>query len=70
MDYALLLDFVLLIWGSVILITNFLKPAWYWESARMKLRRETMGDDRISLIYYGLGGIMVTIGVLGRLGYL
>ena len=65
-----LIDYLLLAWGTLILVTNFLKPNWYWNSKRMKLRRETMGDERVSTVYYGLAAIMIAIGLLGRFGYL
>ena len=65
-----ILDYILIAWGIALLITNFLKPGWYWENKRMKLRRESMGDERVSTIYYGLAAVMLAIGLLGRLGFL
>ena len=63
-----ILDYILIVWGFALLITNFLKPNWYWENERMKLRRESMGEERVSTVYYGLSAIMIAIGLLGRLG--
>jgi hypothetical protein len=63
-----LLDYVLIVWGIGLLITNFFKPSWYWNGTRMKTRRESMGDEKVSNVYYGLAAIMLAIGLLGRLG--
>lgn len=63
-----ILDYVLIVWGIGLLIVNFLKPGWYWESERMKLRRESMGDEKVSRVYYGFAAIMLAIGLLGRMG--
>jgi hypothetical protein len=65
-----LIDVVLIVWGASMLITNFIKPNWYWNSPRMQMRRSTMGDEKVSTIYYGIAVIMLAVGLLGRLGFL
>jgi hypothetical protein len=34
------------------------------------MRRSTMGDEKVSTIYYGIAVIMLAVGLLGRLGFL
>lgn len=64
------LDVILIFYGFWTLVITFVKPNWYWNGKRMKDRREILGDQRTSTMYYVLGAIMLAVGLAGRLGFL
>ena len=66
----MLLDLIFILYGCFILTLIFLKPDWYWNAPRMRRRRALLGDGRTSNLYYFMGGLLLTLGLLGQAGYL
>lgn len=67
---AAALDVIIIFYGLGILIVNFVKPDWYWNYGRMKRRRELIGDEKTSRMYYVIGAVMLAVGIMMRSGAL
>lgn len=64
------IDVIIIFYGLAILIINFVKPDWYWKGKMMQRRRDLIGDEKTSRMYYITGAIMIGVGIMMRAGYL
>lgn len=56
------IDILTLIVGAFLIVGVVFKPDFYWNSYRMKRRREVFGDQKLQVYFIILGIIMITVG--------
>lgn len=50
--------------GLFTIICTYFKPNFYWESRKAVRMRNLLGDTYTSLLYYGIGAVVIGIGIM------
>ena len=65
MTWINFIDMMLIGLGLFLIYVNLLKPDFYWNSRRISLRRQHLGDQNTVVVYSIIGVIFVLVGVWG-----
>lgn len=60
-----IVDSLLIGLGLFLIYANLVKPDFYWNSRRIKMRREYLGDRNTVVMYSVIGAIFIMVGVWG-----
>ena len=58
-------DTLLIGLGLFLVYVNLFKPDFYWNSRRIKMRRQYLGDRNTVLMYSVIGVIFIMVGAWG-----
>ena len=58
----IVLNTIILVYGIYTLFGILVKPNFYWESKRLQMRRERVGDQSVVRIYLVLAIFMIGLG--------
>ena len=62
LDGNTIIDGIILLYGLYTLFGILVKPDFYWESKRLQMRRERVGDQTVVRMYLILAVFMIGLG--------
>ncbi|MEM7111349.1 MAG: hypothetical protein AAF614_02885 [Chloroflexota bacterium] len=62
LDGNTIIDGIILLYGLYTLFGILVKPDFYWESKRLQMRRERVGDQTVVRMYLFLAVLMIGLG--------
>ncbi len=60
-----IVDSLLIGLGLFLVYANLFKPDFYWNSRRIKMRRQYLGDRNTVVMYSVIGAIFIMVGAWG-----
>jgi hypothetical protein len=60
-----IIDILLIGLGLFLIYVNLVKPDFYWNSRRIKMRRDYLGDRNTIVMYIVIGVIFIAVGMWG-----